>query len=187
MAGWLQQQSVSEVLLLGRTGHVPAADASLVTAPTNGAALTVAKADISLAEELHAALGTAQQGAPLQAILHASGVLADATLANQTLAGLRAVFAPKVLPAEAWQGRVAAQPATLQVLFSSVAAMLGAPGQANYSAANSALDAMALTACTKVSVGGTVGLAQDVLLWLATLAACAHGPEAAFFPCCLPH
>lgn len=150
---WLQQQSVAEVHLLGRTGHATEADDAQLTAAANGSAITITKADISLTEELAAVLGPAAAagGAQLQGILHASGVLADATLANQSLAGIRTVFAPKVLPAEGWRGAVAAQPTTLQVLFSSVASMLGAPGQANYSAANAALDALASQAQHEVS------------------------------------
>lgn len=108
--------------------------------PSNGAALTISKADISLREDLAAAIITPPQGHHLQGIIHASGVLADATIANQTLASLRGVFAPKVVPVGEWQEGIGRQPMALQVLFSSVAAMLGAPGQANYGTANAWLD-----------------------------------------------
>ena len=175
VARWLQQQSVAGIELLGRSGF--AADADLAAAAAaSSATLTITKADISLAADLAPLLdgttsGTASATEPrreLQAILHASGVLADATLANQSLAGIRAVFGPKVLPVAAWRRALASQPATVEVLFSSVAALLGAPGQANYSAANAALDASAQRAQAKVRtlISAARRLPLDVLLLL---------------------
>jgi acyl carrier protein len=70
-------------------------------------------------------------------------VLADATLANQTPGGIRAALAPKLDSALLWERAVGLHPSTMHVTFSSVAALLGSPGQANYSAANAALDALA--------------------------------------------
>ena len=74
---------------------------------------------------------------------HSGGVLADAALPNQTLHGIRAAFAPKVSSAQLWQQPVGMQPSVMHLLFSSVAALLGSPGQANYSAANASLDTAA--------------------------------------------
>jgi len=168
---WLQQQAAVDIQLVGRSGFAPDADLAASSA-ASAAALAISKADISLAEDLapllagtmlagstggasSAAAGGSRAGRrqarELQAILHASGVLADATVANQTLPGIRGVFAPKVLPLAAWRHALAAHPAVSEVLFSSVAALLGAPGQANYSAANAALDAAAQRAQQKVS------------------------------------
>ena len=146
VARWLGQQAASDIQLLGRSGYAP--DASLAASSAASlAAFTIVKADIGLAEDrallLDGSSGSGSRPRALQAILHTSGMLADATVANQTLAGIRAVFAPKCMPAAAWQQPLAAQPAAAEVLFSSVAALLGAPGQANYSAANAALDAVA--------------------------------------------
>lgn len=76
-------------------------------------------------------------------MVHSGGILADATIANQTLHGVRTVFAPKVSSAKLWEKSVALQPATMHITFSSVAALLGSPGQANYGAANATLDAVA--------------------------------------------
>jgi acyl carrier protein len=75
--------------------------------------------------------------------MHAGGVLADRVLSSQTLGSLRTVFAPKVQAAAQLSAAYSRQPDAFQLLFSSVAALLGSPGQANYSAANSALDAAA--------------------------------------------
>ena len=59
------------------------------------------------------------------------------------LQGLRDVWAPKVASAQLWSQISSQHSITTQVLFSSVAALLGSAGQANYSAANGALDGLA--------------------------------------------
>ena len=76
-------------------------------------------------------------------LVHAGGMLADATLGRQTLAGIRKVFAAKVTAAQQAHACCASDPSSGRLLFSSVAALLGSAGQANYSAANGVLDGMA--------------------------------------------
>ena len=76
-------------------------------------------------------------------VLHAGGMLADATIPKQTLSTIRQVFAAKVDAAKHAHSSTACEPVTSTVLFSSVAALLGSAGQANYSAANGALDGLA--------------------------------------------
>eukprot|EP00889_Picochlorum_renovo_P002073 jgi/Picre1/29103/NNA_004496.t1 len=76
----------------------------------------------------------------LSGLFHASGVLVDATLANQSISGIRKVFAPKVVAMEHLASHLGLHPEGVSVLFSSVASLLGSPGQANYSVANSWLD-----------------------------------------------
>jgi acyl carrier protein len=161
VAGWLQQRGVVSVELLGRSGMAAADFVSTIGSASAVGAVSIRKADISLAEDLAPALAgerTSRRPLELQAILHASGVLSDATFSNQTLAGIRQVLAPKVLPASAWRRTLASSPAVSEVLFSSVAALLGAPGQANYSTANAALDVMAQRA-------QQAGLASTSVQW----------------------
>ena len=78
-----------------------------------------------------------------QALVHAGGVLADATLSNQTPSLVRAAMAGKLMGAQHLQCAAVAHPTTHTVLFSSVAALLGSPGQASYAAANAGVDALA--------------------------------------------
>ena len=80
---------------------------------------------------------------PLRGIVHAAGVLDDGVLAQQTLARFDKVCAPKVRGAWHLHRLTAACTLDFFVMFSSLASVLGGPGQGNYGAANAFLDALA--------------------------------------------
>jgi thioesterase domain-containing protein len=79
----------------------------------------------------------------LRGVIHAAGVLADGILVDMTLEQLDRAMAPKVLGARNLDEVTRDMPLDFFVLFSSVASVLGSPGQANYAAGNSYLDALA--------------------------------------------
>ena len=84
--------------------------------------------------------------------MHASGVLADASLRKQSAAGVRSVTAPKGRSVDALAPRLAPHPVALHVMLSSLAALLPSAGQSNYAAANAELESAAamcvLATCT---------------------------------------
>ena len=148
-------ESRRSVSLLGRSGRLGSGSESaalLQTAVANSraVAVTIASCDAAAAEDATAAVAAATSQEQLSALLHAGGVLADALLANLTVGAIRRAFAPKVSSLARLQAPVQLQPAVKSLLFSSVAALLGSPGQANYSAANAALDAAAQRAQQQV-------------------------------------
>ncbi|HWU90969.1 MAG TPA: SDR family NAD(P)-dependent oxidoreductase, partial [Kofleriaceae bacterium] len=77
----------------------------------------------------------------VRGVVHAAGVLTDATIPNQSADKLARAFGAKVHGARHLR-RVFTPPDFL-VLFSSVAASFGSAGQASYAAANATLDALA--------------------------------------------
>lgn len=157
---WAEEAELAaELLLLGRTGRLVAVDGPSSLAALlarSSTALKLAMSDMASQEgSAAAAAADAPSGSlPLAALLHSGGVLADATLAKQAPSGIRSVFAAKVAAALRWRAALGVQPATAEVLFSSVAALLGSGGQANYSAANAALDAMAASLQQQVRLAG---------------------------------
>ena len=80
-------------------------------------------------------------GLPLRGVLHAAGVVEDATLANITDELLARDWAPKAYGAWHLHRATATSPLDWFCSFSSGAALLGSPGQGAYAAANSWLDA----------------------------------------------
>ena len=143
----LKEGKPRSVKLLSRTGRAsPDRTIAILGCPEAraGAMISIAMCDVSISEDSRHCFGSeCNQSLPITAIIHAGGVLSDATVGNQTPAGMRAVFAPKVTAAQKWQHAVQQQPTQAQILFSSVAALLGAPGQLNYAAANAAMDSLA--------------------------------------------
>ncbi|GBG00647.1 type I polyketide synthase, partial [Raphidocelis subcapitata] len=139
-AAWLAGQGVRRLHLISRTGRAAASSALLAARLADGgAAVTLSAADASCASD-----GAALAARDVGAVVHAAGVLEDAALPRQSLGGLRRVWASKAAPIEAWRASLLRhQPLGAVVLFSSVAALLGSAGQANYATANAALDGAA--------------------------------------------
>ncbi|MBP1158489.1 type I polyketide synthase [Rhodococcus sp. PvR099] len=108
-----------------------------------GTEVSILACDTSDESALAALLAGIPQEHPLTAVIHVAGVIDDATLGSLTPERLDAVLRPKVDAAWHLHRLTATSGVRAFVLFSSLAGVLGAPGQANYAAANMYLDALA--------------------------------------------
>jgi acyl carrier protein len=106
--------------------------------------VAVVAADVADADGLARALDEIESSrAPLAGAVHLAGVLDDGVLLMQDWPRFRRVLAPKVAGAWNLHRAVHGRQLDFLVLFSSVAALTGSPGQSNYAAANAFLDALA--------------------------------------------
>ena len=110
---------------------------------SRGAEIMIVPTDVADRQAVESVLREIPSSHPLRGILHAAGVLDDHSLLEQTPASLVSVLRPKWLGAWNLHTLTRKQNLDFFVLFSSAAVVLGSPGQANYAAANAALDALA--------------------------------------------
>jgi NADPH:quinone reductase-like Zn-dependent oxidoreductase/acyl carrier protein len=143
-AGALVDAGARHLALLGRRAPGPAAREAIAALEAKGARIVAVEADVAAPAQVERALAEVRRRMPpFRGVIHAAGVLDDATLLKMTGEQIRAVMAPKAAGAWALHAATKADPLDFFVMFSSASALLGLAGQANYAAANAFLDALA--------------------------------------------
>jgi NAD(P)-dependent dehydrogenase (short-subunit alcohol dehydrogenase family)/acyl carrier protein len=141
---WLVTRGARHLVLVGRGEGGKDAAATIAAMQEAGATVYIRQADVSRRAELAQVLADIDERMlPLAGIVHAAMVLDDRTALELDDERFRRVMAPKVLGAWNLHSLTLGQPLDFFVLYSSAAALLGSPGQGNYAAANTFLDALA--------------------------------------------
>ncbi|TVS13820.1 MAG: aminotransferase class I/II-fold pyridoxal phosphate-dependent enzyme [Planctomycetaceae bacterium] len=145
MAQWLADRGAGHVVLTGRRDHLSdETQKTILEMESKGVGVTVVAGDISRQADVQRVLEQiAGDLPPLRGVIHAAGLLEDGVLRQQSWASFQRVMAPKVLGAWHLHQHTQTLPLDFFVCFSSIASLLGSPGQGNYAAANAFLDALA--------------------------------------------
>ncbi|WP_063732707.1 type I polyketide synthase [Streptomyces sp. RTd22] len=138
------ERGVRHLLLNSRRGQRAPGLPELVDELTVlGAQVSVAACDVAHREALSQLLAEVDPAHPLTAVVHTAGVLDDGLLSALTPDRIDTVSRPKMDAALHLHELTRDLDLGAFVLFSSAAGTFGAPGQANYAAANAFLDALA--------------------------------------------
>ncbi|MCW7538525.1 SDR family NAD(P)-dependent oxidoreductase [Aquabacterium sp. A7-Y] len=139
----LAEQGARHLVLLGRSRRVEA-EAALNDLRRQGVHLHALQVDVSDEPALQAALQAVLPTLPpLRGVVHSVGVLDDGVIEQQSWERYLRVLRPKVFGAIYLQRALAACELDFFIIYSSAAAVMGNPGQANHAAANAFLDALA--------------------------------------------
>jgi len=145
VAKWLVESGTKNLVLTGRNGAAtPDTKRAVTKLKKLGAKVLVIKADVACKKDVEMIFKlAAKKLPPLRGIIHAAMVLDDGILTQLTAERFSRVMSPKI--AGAWNLHTASAKLPLDhfIMFSSVSALVGAAGQANYVAANCFLDALA--------------------------------------------
>jgi acyl transferase domain-containing protein/NAD(P)-dependent dehydrogenase (short-subunit alcohol dehydrogenase family)/acyl carrier protein len=139
-----EEHGARHLLLVSRRGAgAEGASELLEDLRALGAEPEIAACDASDRAQLGALLDSIPAERPLGAVIHSAGLVEDGLLESLDPASLDRVLAAKLDAAWNLHELTAEAPLSRFVMFSSVAGILGSPGQSNYAAANTFLDALA--------------------------------------------
>ncbi len=127
-----------------------------------GEVLTI-RADVTSREEMAAAVKLAcERFGGIHGVIHAAGVVEDSPLLAKDRESATRVLDPKIKGTLVLDEILADHPLDFFVLFSSISSLSPPPGQVDYAAANSFLDAFALSRSSRRTIAINWGLWRDV-------------------------
>lgn len=133
LASWLLAEGAGRIAVMGRS-----------PAPAVPAGVRYFRGDVSQASDVAGVIDAiGREMPPLKGVFHLAGALDDALLAEQNAERFHRAGAAKIEGAWNLHHLTADLPLEQFVLFSSMASLVTMPGQGNYAAANSYLDALA--------------------------------------------
>ncbi|MEM7315947.1 MAG: beta-ketoacyl reductase, partial [Planctomycetota bacterium] len=144
VADWLAERGAGHVALMSRRSPDEAKQQSMQALESKGIRVAAVQCDVTTMESLETAINQIPGDfGPLKGVIHAAGVLADGVMFDMDLEQLDKPLGSKVQGT--WNLHQATKDKDLDcfVLFSSIASVLGSPGQSNYAAGNAYLDGMA--------------------------------------------
>jgi acyl transferase domain-containing protein/NADPH:quinone reductase-like Zn-dependent oxidoreductase/acyl carrier protein len=143
-ARWLVRRGARHLVLAGRRGPGDAERQAINEIQEAGCCVRVVAADVACEADVRRLLDEGLAGWPaLRGVFHTAGVLDVVVLANLSRERLEKVLAPKVRGGWYLHEHTRQMPLDFFVLYSSIATLLGSPGQGNYAAGNAFLDALA--------------------------------------------
>ncbi|HEY2057298.1 MAG TPA: SDR family NAD(P)-dependent oxidoreductase [Amycolatopsis sp.] len=177
LARRLARDGAEHLLLASRGGlDAPGATELRDELAATGVRVTISACDVADRAGLEAVLDSVPAEYPLTGVVHAAGVLDDGVLDGLTPDRFDAVFRSKVGSAFLLDELTRDLDLKVFALFSSASGAVGNPGQANYAAANTVLDAIA-------ERRHSLGLAATSIAWGAWggegMASNTHAEEAA--------
>jgi acyl transferase domain-containing protein/acyl carrier protein len=157
VARWMAGQGARTLILMGRT-PLPAREdwdsidpassigqkiALVLDLEAMGVNVCLAPVDVADENGLRAFIDSYQKEGwpPIRGIMHAAGVIEDRLLLQMDDSAMIDVLRPKV--EGSWLLHEHFQEVDFFVMFSSIGAIMGQPGQGNYAAANAYMDALA--------------------------------------------
>ncbi|MEE6139151.1 type I polyketide synthase [Mycobacterium sp. 050128] len=141
----VSRHGARNVVLVSRRGlDAPGAAELMTELRATGAQVQVVACDVADREALAKVIADIPVTRPLSGVIHAAGMLDDAVISSLTPERVDAVLRAKVDGAWNLHELTRDLDVSAFVLFSSMAGLAGASGQANYAAANSFLDGLAV-------------------------------------------
>jgi len=143
-AEWMAGKGANHIILASRSGAKPETEPAISRMNAAGAKVEVMLADTGNKTDVARLISDIEEIAPLGGMVHAAGILDDASLLQMDREQISRVLQAKVRGA--WNLHEASLDKQLDtfILFSSFASLLGLAGQGNYVAANTYLDQLAI-------------------------------------------